>query len=169
MKLNISNIPREILVGATICLILILIIVGYNFYSPKLKEEVQDQEFLGTMINMEDDTITLQGNFASELAVVEKPALRSFTFRVDEKTVFKKISTRLPSLEDIRNEVAEKASGSFRISPTEESGSAADLNNLLSQEDTIYVKADFTSSVTAPNVPIASFISYHILIDSAKE
>lgn len=146
-------------------LILILAVGGYYFYSLKPKKETQALEFMGVLVNLEGNTVTLQGNFVSSHIIM---ASRSFSFQINERTYFEKISPNLPSLEDVRKEAAKKASGSFTILPTIESGSSTDLKNLLSQRGTIYVKAYFPNFIIGPEILTASSVSYNIINSPAE-
>ncbi len=158
--------PKRTLIGISLGLALVLVISGYYFYNSKLAGDNNSNEFLGAVTDIKGEVITLRGNFVS----MPNAASRSFSFVINEKTVFKKISTRLPSLEDIKKEIeiSKKSSGSFTVTPTEEVGYLADLENYLLQGDSVYVKADFPNSVDNSGIPVASLVSYHIIINPAE-
>lgn len=123
-------------------------------------------KFIGNVVAVEGDTITLHGVFSGPGTVPEDLlSARDFSFRVDETTRFEKTEIRWPTWEEI---AAQGTSSSFDIQDlprTEGEGNLDDFKNSFSlNPETIYVEVDFSSSIYNSENPTASSVFYQVSV-----
>lgn len=155
---------------------LILIVVGfsfvagYYFFTAFNKSEIDIRKFTGEVVSVEGETVTLRGVYSGPAGTIPEDLLsvRTFRFRIDTSTGFKKLETSLPTWEELTADGA--TSGSYNLEDlprVEGPSSLEELKGSLSKGATS-VEADFSYSIHRSKDPVASHIFYHTIIEPPR-
>ena len=143
-------------------ILVVLGAVGYYIY--KLSNPSYEiYQAVGQFTGFEDNSISIRGVFNSKDINAPKDLLapRDFTFRVDETTKMEREIINWPTT----SEGWEALGENFDLKDLprkKESGSLENLKGLFGRE-TIFIQADFSSSIYGVNNPVASSIVYRLI------
>lgn len=166
---------KTTLIIVAIISLLVVAIVGF-YANPFKGEQVDIRRFIGNIVSIEGDIITLQGFFDGPTGTIPEKLLskRSFSFRVNGNTIFEKLVINLPSWENLTAGGA--TSGTYKLQDLqriEGEGSLDDMKSHLILNDdgtsanNIHVEADFPVSVYNSKNPAASRIFYQVMARSS--
>jgi hypothetical protein len=151
-------------------LVLIFIVVGvsaFYFYSLFSKPRVEIYKFVGSIVSIDGESVTLKGTFDGPRGTIPEELLsqRDFTFYVDDNTQFEKIDFFLPNWEDLT--AGGETSGTYNledVNSTQGVGSLDDLNSSLLKGG-ITVEASFADSIHGSQDSVASRIFYRVFVE----
>jgi hypothetical protein len=146
---------------------LAIIVSVFYFYNSLSRPRVEIHKFIGSIISIDNEMITLNGTFNGPQGTIPEKLLnrRDFTFYVDNTTQFEKIDFFLPYWEDLT--AGGETSGTYNledIDSVQGAGSLDDLNESLS-EGSITIEASFIDSIYKLQNPIASRVFYRVLVE----
>jgi hypothetical protein len=159
--------------------ILVLILIGaggyyvFNLKHPLLPKEKEKQvyitKFNGNLTGIKDNEISLKGVYLSSTYLPPPyQDSRDFTFSTDENTTWERIVITMPSIESLKK----LGTTTYEIKSLPHNkveGSLEDLNKLPLTE-AIFVQADFSTSISdSSKVPVATKVSYKILMQPSTK
>jgi regulator of protease activity HflC (stomatin/prohibitin superfamily) len=156
---------KEILI---LIAILVLLAGFFVFYKSSNPESADIRKFTGTIVSVEEQTVTLHGVFLADIIPEDFREPRDFSFQIDANTVFTKKEIYW-DWEEIKKE--NKNSGSDIVDlkdlPMMESeGSLNDIQSIPSSDlNNIRVEVDFPYSVSDREDSVASSVFYEIIVD----
>jgi len=146
-------------------LILLLAVVAGSYYIfyVRTSPQIDIRKFSGGVVSTEGNTIKLKGVFNGPQGTIPEylSSERDFSFQVNENTQYEKEEIDWPTWDEV-----EVAGGSLRfstkdLSQSSKTGSLDDLKNTsLSNPGTMYVEANFISSIHRSENPIAASVFY---------
>lgn len=164
-----------LMLGVVLALVLVS---GYYLSSYFSKPKYDIRKISGYVVSIEGEIITTKGLYESEETLPkELSEERDITFKVNSSTIFKKVEINIPSKEELIASGKAKVlpNGTYRAEYTlddqsriEGSGSLDNIKIWLSKGG-VSIKAEFPESIHNSKDPIASEVSYLILIEPVRK
>ncbi|MBI4158037.1 MAG: hypothetical protein HY505_00210 [Candidatus Yanofskybacteria bacterium] len=152
-------------VGLVVILIVSVVVGYYFFYGRSNKQEFDIRGFNGDVVSIEGERIILNGTFEGFEALPGNfVSERDFSLSIDDATQFTKVDIGWPSWDEVDDAGGTLTFNIASLSYTEGPGSLADLKATSElNPGTVYVEAEFQSSIYEAEIPVASHIFYRLM------